>query len=640
MTPATPKDAKGSKTSKFFGKLKTLGSRSKSLGSSPQPSTASLASSSASGGVTQTGPVAATASVPPSPTQRPNLLAGNPPALAIGPANAHIPVVRVSSPPSPTAVVSVGGFAAPIKSLWAEAADKLSQEEREQLDKYNSDKLVDEVLQDTETAKETAKQKAWKIKWGDNSIIVRDLAEKALAWIKKFKEVGDVAVQYDPGHASLPWAGVRFLLQMAISDFENQAAVLVGIEKITFKIGRYTAYEKLYLGLGLEHEGNLRERMITCYCCVLRFLIKAKTFFETSNLDRIGASLLPTSFHSELLAALEDAEKELMLNIDVMASQRSEQTSESISQGLGSLEKILQELDKPISRIDKATEAIVDHLNGNQRGKILKWISSINHNLQHEFVQETITSGTCTWLHVEEKFLEWRKSSSSGLFWLKGDPGCGKTRLTSSVIQLLLANRDKNQSQESIAYFYCDAKTEDKSRTDTANVLRSLLKQIAALRPGQPIQQPIKAAYDARVSSGNSGSPPSFSEAKSLVLGIADDQLYPEITIIIDAMDECDKKKRGDLLDFLVKLIQEANSLVKVFLSSRPHEQDLNLQLEDVLKHYVELDHTTPDIHRFIDMTMADYVSKKKFLPRVDAGEREILKEKVIQHLKAKAAGM
>jgi hypothetical protein len=29
-----------------------------------------------------------------------------------------------------------------------------------------------------------------------------------------FKQVGDVAVQYDPAHAALPWAGIRFLLQV------------------------------------------------------------------------------------------------------------------------------------------------------------------------------------------------------------------------------------------------------------------------------------------------------------------------------------------------------------------------------------------------------------------------------------------
>ena len=32
--------------------------------------------------------------------------------------------------------------------------------------------------------------------------------------MNKFKEVGDIAVQYDPGHAALPWAAIRFFLQV------------------------------------------------------------------------------------------------------------------------------------------------------------------------------------------------------------------------------------------------------------------------------------------------------------------------------------------------------------------------------------------------------------------------------------------
>ena len=38
--------------------------------------------------------------------------------------------------------------------------------------------------------------------------------------MQKFKEIGDIAVQHDPVHASLPWADVRLLLEVrAVSVF-------------------------------------------------------------------------------------------------------------------------------------------------------------------------------------------------------------------------------------------------------------------------------------------------------------------------------------------------------------------------------------------------------------------------------------
>ena len=49
---------------------------------------------------------------------------------------------------------------------------------------------------------------------GKKEIIVHDQLEKIIAWVNKFKEIGDLAVQYDPVHAALPRAGVRFFLQV------------------------------------------------------------------------------------------------------------------------------------------------------------------------------------------------------------------------------------------------------------------------------------------------------------------------------------------------------------------------------------------------------------------------------------------
>jgi len=45
-------------------------------------------------------------------------------------------------------------------------------------------------------------------------IIVRDMADKLICWISKFVAVGDTFMQYDPGHAPIPWAIVRFILQV------------------------------------------------------------------------------------------------------------------------------------------------------------------------------------------------------------------------------------------------------------------------------------------------------------------------------------------------------------------------------------------------------------------------------------------
>lgn len=43
--------------------------------------------------------------------------------------------------------------------------------------------------------------------------------------VNKFKDVGDVAASYDPVHAALPWAAVRFLLEVSFLDVLDSALV-------------------------------------------------------------------------------------------------------------------------------------------------------------------------------------------------------------------------------------------------------------------------------------------------------------------------------------------------------------------------------------------------------------------------------
>ena len=93
----------------------------------------------------------------------------------------------------------------------------LSEEEKQQIDFNRPDKLaiLDDILTVVEEKKKLCLEKRWKYKKSNGeTIILRDVIEKMIKWVNKFKEVVDMAVQYDPGHAALPWAGVRFFLQV------------------------------------------------------------------------------------------------------------------------------------------------------------------------------------------------------------------------------------------------------------------------------------------------------------------------------------------------------------------------------------------------------------------------------------------
>lgn len=103
--------------------------------------------------------------------------------------------------------------------LWQKALKTLDDETRASLD-FNRNTKLDILKKTLKTAgdqKQICLTKRWKFKKGGEEVVVRDVLEKIVRWVEYFKVVGDVAVQYDPIHASLPWAGVRFLLKVSIS---------------------------------------------------------------------------------------------------------------------------------------------------------------------------------------------------------------------------------------------------------------------------------------------------------------------------------------------------------------------------------------------------------------------------------------
>ena len=93
----------------------------------------------------------------------------------------------------------------------------MSDEDRQQIDFNQLGKraTLEELLSVIEERRQFCIQRRWKFKKRSGEVVfVRDILEKMVKSVNKFKEIGDVAVQYDPSHAALPWVGVRMVLQV------------------------------------------------------------------------------------------------------------------------------------------------------------------------------------------------------------------------------------------------------------------------------------------------------------------------------------------------------------------------------------------------------------------------------------------
>lgn len=74
------------------------------------------------------------------------------------------------------------------------------------------------MLAAAQKAREDSDAKCWKYEWKGETIILRDITDKIVNWVDRFKSVVQVGVSFDPVHAALPWMGFRFILEVFASE--------------------------------------------------------------------------------------------------------------------------------------------------------------------------------------------------------------------------------------------------------------------------------------------------------------------------------------------------------------------------------------------------------------------------------------
>lgn len=165
---------------------------------------------------------------------------------------------------------------------------------------------VDELLAATAKARDSLDTRSWSFTRNGKKVIVRDVLAKVAKWVNHFKEVGDIAVQYDPVHAALPWAGVRFLLnvsivaasrwrcltsaQVAIGDINTYSSLLEATADIAELICRNALIENLLTSAPSTAADELRRALVKVYASILTYLAKARLYYRKNTASEFHAS--------------------------------------------------------------------------------------------------------------------------------------------------------------------------------------------------------------------------------------------------------------------------------------------------------------------------------------------------------------
>lgn len=170
--------------------------------------------------------------------------------------------------------------------MWDQAVDLLDDEDKIQIDFTQDDKrnALNDLLVTVGEKRRTQKHVRFRKRNGD-TVDVRVLFQRIVEWVNRFKDVGDILIQYDPQHAAIPWAAVRFVLQVMVNENQTYEAMASGLEYVSSLIARYSAVEGAYLESSILKE-QLAEALLKLYTAVLVFLAGARRYYTRRHVGK------------------------------------------------------------------------------------------------------------------------------------------------------------------------------------------------------------------------------------------------------------------------------------------------------------------------------------------------------------------
>lgn len=221
-----------------------------------------------------------------------------------------------------------------------------------------------------------------------------------------------------------------------------------------------------------------------------------------------------------------------------------------------------------------------------------------------------VVEGTCEWLLVHAAYSAWLTGNGPPVLRLVGDPGIGKTMISSFLVDEL---ERKAQATPNItfAHYFCDNKDE-KRRTATA-IIRGLLLQL--FRQRAKLISHLQLVFDQMGDQVFTD----FDALWRILLCILKDAQTGEIYFLIDALDECEVRSRNSFIFCLEKLSRELEGSgahkIKILITYRPISE-----IEEVLNFdngtlRIDSVKVNADLSKFIDAKVGELANAKPSWP-------------------------
>jgi hypothetical protein len=209
---------------------------------------------------------------------------------------------------------------------------------------------------------------------------------------------------------------------------------------------------------------------------------------------------------------------------------------QSVQTGVAELKVNTSTIMDATSEIKSDTTALRDDTYVRHKLNLMRWICPVDYHVQHQDFIDRHQTGTGQWFLRDTKFQAWAQSKDATLF-CPGIPGAGKTIMAALVINYLL--RSQHVPEEPVVFIYCNYKRQ--SEQSAKHMISSILRQIVDIHPGVP--KPVQDFY---ISHNKKKTTPSSDKIRQIIEAVSRD--LHRLTIVVDALDECETRARQGFL--------------------------------------------------------------------------------------------
>ncbi|KAI1774269.1 hypothetical protein F4818DRAFT_448840 [Hypoxylon cercidicola] len=268
------------------------------------------------------------------------------------------------------------------------------------------------------------------------------------------------------------------------------------------------------------------------------------------------------------------------------------------------LSEILSDVKEDVKQIRAGVERGQAHSHFNQ---VISWLSPPDPSTNLNTALKRRNPGSGQWLLRHAGYSTW-KSEPNSFLWLHGIPGCGKTILSSTVVEDL-----RNTHPDNHLYFYFDFTDSDKQHLD--NAIRSLISQLYHQR--EDVREHLHLLHS---SCGRGRQQPSLELLCTTFQDMV--QQVGEVCIVLDALDECSTRNeyRTGLLQWIQNL-RNTQMDIHLLVTSRP-EQDIKTTIENCCRSQdiipIQSNLIEEDIHMYIHARVQEHQGLQRWQSRPD----------------------